>query len=207
MPTMFFEYRFVGENNSQSGITEQDHKEGQKTLKKTFPSAKVTIEKGTWKSDIATIEYKKADIYTLNRIVKKEVLGAMSKTDELRGKYLPSFTLRSNSKLVSDTKVQFMFFDDLPFEKLWDGLWITNWDSWIKFVELEFARVELQKLLQNKEDITYGDKILTLLKNDPSQALMLLNAVQDDLTKAELGVISETINTYIRTLSKSFVIL
>ena len=202
---MTFEYRFVGENNFQSGITEQDHKEGMKTLKRTFPSAKVTIEKGTWKSDIAYIEYKNTDIHTLNRIVEKEVMGAMTKTDELRGKYLPTFTLRSDAQLVSDTKVQFMYFEDLPFEYPKD-LWITIWDSWIKFVELELAKGELQKLLQKKEDITYGDKILTLLKNEPSQALMLLDAVQDDLTKAELGVISETINTYIRTLSKSFVI-
>lgn len=206
MPTMTFEYQFLGDTAFPSEITEEDHKEGLKILKKTFPSAKVTIQKGTWKSNKAYIEYKNSDIHTLNRIIAKEVLGAMSKTDELRGKYLPSFTLRSNSKLVSDTKVQFMFFEDLPFEYP-EELWITNWDSWIKFVELELARGELQKLLQKKEDITYGDKILTLLKKEPSQALMLLDAVQDDLTKAELGVISETINTYTRTLSKSFVII
>lgn len=201
MPKMTFEYRFVGESTFQSGITEQDHKEGQKILKRTFPSAKVIIEEGTWKSDIASIEYKNSDIHTLNRIIAKEVLGTMSKTDELRGKYLPSFTLRSGSKLVSDTSVQFMYFEDLPFSK---DLMITIWDSWTKFVELELAKKSIDKHIREKKDTTNGDKILTLLKNNPSQALALLEAIQDSLTKAELGVISETINTYTRELRKSF---
>jgi len=213
MPKMTFKYRFRGEHlGIMSGITEEDHKKGQKLLKKTFPSAKMTLQLGTH-DHIVYIEYSNTDTHTLNRIIEREVVGVMTKTDKLRAEYLPSFTLR---KRPSDREIlaqlvpanqgrSFMFFDDLPFGYS-ETLRITNWDQWLTFVDLELARVELQKLIQKKEDITYGDKILTLLKNDPSQAIALLEHIQDELTKAELGVIVETINTYIRTLSKSFVI-
>lgn len=195
MPTASFYYEF----QDNQAFTKEEFSEGAKLLKNKFPSANITKGKRSpWNHNEILVEYKKSDIKTLNKVIEKEVLGSMKNTDELRGKFMPSFRLNNGRRMSLYSNIEFLIFEGLSFTR--HSLKPAYWDDWVEFVELSLVENDLKKIIQKKKDITNGDKILTLLKEEPAQALLLLEVVQNDLTKAELGVIAETIHNRARVL-------